>query len=143
MNKAPARLLVVDDEKLIRWSIGLRFERRGYEIHHAESGEDALRQLPDLCPSLMILDVRLPGIDGVATLTRAQEIQPGIPTIMMSAHSTADIIDQAMRIGARAFLVKPFSLELLEAAVDRLLWPDGERRPHNAGPILPSETQQP
>src|SRR5690242_22167 len=66
-----ARVLVVDDEKLIRWSVAERLQRGGYDVVSAESGEQALEMLAGLPPDLMLLDVRLPGIDGVQTLQRA------------------------------------------------------------------------
>ena len=67
MNATP-RILVVDDEKLIRWSVGERLQRDGYEVLSAESGEQALELVASSAPDVMLLDVRLPGIDGLATL---------------------------------------------------------------------------
>ena len=61
MTNTPARILVVDDEKLIRWSVGERLQRDGYEVLSAESGEEALEVLAAQPPDLMLLDVRLPG----------------------------------------------------------------------------------
>jgi DNA-binding NtrC family response regulator len=121
MNSAPARILVVDDEKLIRWSVGERLQRDGYEVASAESGEQALEMMADAAPDLMLLDVRLPGIDGLATLQRALEINPDLAVLMMSAHSTVDIAVQAMKYGAIDFLVKPFPFQSLDAAVQRAL----------------------
>jgi two-component system, NtrC family, response regulator AtoC len=116
----PASVLVVDDEKLIRWSIGSRLERRGYKVSTAETGEDALLKVASERPDLMLLDVRLPGIDGVTTLARALEIHPEMIVVMMSAHSTVDTAVGAMKLGATDFLVKPFPLETLDATVERV-----------------------
>ncbi len=69
----------------------------------------------------MLLDVRLPGIDGVTTLARALDIHPEIIVVMMSAHSTVDTAVGAMKLGATDFLVKPFPLEILDATVERVL----------------------
>ncbi len=123
-----ARILVVDDEKLIRWSVGERLQRDGYEVLSAESGEEALEVVAAQAPDLMILDVRLPGIDGLATLQRALELHPDIAVLMMSAHSTVDIAVQAMKHGAVDFLVKPFPFQALDAAVERALGTARTRR---------------
>ncbi|HEY6006475.1 MAG TPA: sigma-54 dependent transcriptional regulator [Anaeromyxobacter sp.] len=116
-----ARVLVVDDEKLIRWSVAERLQRGGYEVVSAESGEQALEMLAGMPPDLMLLDVRLPGIDGVQTLQRALTIHPDLAVLMMSAHSTVDIAVDAMKHGAVDFLVKPFPFQALDAAVERAI----------------------
>ncbi len=118
---ATARILVVDDEKLIRWSVGERLQRGGYDVLAAESGEQALDMVAANAPDLMLLDVRLPGIDGLTTLQRALAIQPDVPVLMMSAHSTVDVAVEAMKHGAVDFLVKPFPFQSLDAAVERAL----------------------
>jgi len=121
VTDTPASVLVVDDEKLIRWSIGSRLERRGYKVSTAETGEDALLKVASERPDLMLLDVRLPGIDGVTTLARALDVHPELIVVMMSAHSTVDTAVGAMKLGATDFLVKPFPLETLDATVERVL----------------------
>ena len=118
---ANPRILVVDDEKLIRWSVGERLQRDGYEVLSAESGEEALELVAANAPDLMLLDVRLPGIDGLATLQRALALHPDVSVLMMSAHSTVDIAVEAMKHGAVDFLVKPFPFQSLDAAVERAL----------------------
>ncbi len=118
---ATARILVVDDEKLIRWSVGERLQRDGYEVISAESGEQALELVAANAPDVMLLDVRLPGIDGLATLQRALALHPDVSVLMMSAHSTVDIAVEAMKHGAVDFLVKPFPFQSLDAAVQRAL----------------------
>ncbi len=121
MTNNPARILVVDDEKLIRWSVGERLQRGGYEVLSAESGEEALDVLAAQAPDLMLLDVRLPGIDGIETLQRSLAQSPDLAVLMMSAHSTVDIAVEAMKHGAIDFLVKPFPFQALDAAVERAL----------------------
>ena len=116
-----ARILVVDDEKLIRWSVGERLQRDGYEVLSAESGEQALDLVAANAPDVMLLDVRLPGIDGIATLQRALAVHPEMSVLMMSSHSTVDIAVEAMKHGAIDFLVKPFPFQSLDAAVQRAL----------------------
>jgi two-component system, NtrC family, response regulator AtoC len=124
----PARVLVVDDEKLIRWTVAERLQRDGYEVRSAESGEQALEMVASSPPDLMLLDVRLPGIDGVQTLQRALSLHPELAVLMMSAHSTVDIAVDAMKHGAVDFLVKPFPFQALDAAVERALATGRTRR---------------
>ena len=128
MTTSPARILVVDDEKLIRWSVGERLQRGGYEVVSAESGEEALELVAARPPDLMLLDVRLPGIDWLVTLQRALVHAPELAVIMMSAHSTVDIAVVAMKHGAIDFLVKPFPFQALDAAVERALTAARTRR---------------
>jgi len=140
MTNPAARVLVVDDEKLIRWSVAERLQRDGYEVLSAESGEQALELLAASPPDLMLLDVRLPGIDGVQTLQRALSIHPDVAVLMMSAHSTVDIAVEAMKHGAVDFLVKPFPFQVLDAAVERAIATARTRRQISA---LSSERRDP
>jgi DNA-binding NtrC family response regulator len=128
MSGSQTKILVVDDEKLIRWSSSERLQRDGYEVLAAESGEQALELVAQSTPDLMLLDVRLPGIDGLSTLQRALGLNPDLAVIMMSAHSTVDIAVEAMKIGAIDFLVKPFPFASLDAAVERALQSARTRR---------------
>jgi DNA-binding NtrC family response regulator len=128
MTANPAKILVVDDEKLIRWSVSERLQRDGYEVLAAESGEQALELVASSTPDLMLLDVRLPGLDGLTTLGRALGLHPDLAVIMMSAHSTVDIAVEAMKVGAIDFLVKPFPFQSLDAAVQRALQSARTRR---------------
>ncbi len=121
MTDRPARILVVDDEKLIRWSVSERLQRGGFDVVTAESGEQALDLIAATPPDLMLLDVRLPGIDGVETLQRALGLHPELAVLMMSAHSTVDVAVEAMKRGAIDFLVKPFPFQALDAAVERAI----------------------
>jgi len=128
MSPRHGRVLVVDDEKLIRWSISERLGRSGYEGVGAETGEQALELLAQQAPDVALLDVRLPGIDGTAVLRRALALRPGLVVVMMSAHSTVDVAVEAMKDGASDFLVKPFPLAQMDAAVERALATAATRR---------------
>jgi DNA-binding NtrC family response regulator len=121
-------VLVVDDDKLIRWSLSERLARRGYETKTADSGEDALGMVSATWPEVMLLDVRLTGMDGVQTLQRALAVNPELVVVMISAHGTVDTAVEAMKHGAVDFLEKPFALSLLDAAVERALASAATRR---------------
>jgi two-component system response regulator AtoC len=128
MTSKSARILVVDDEKLIRWSVSERLQRDGYQVVAAVSGEQALEFIAASPPDVMLLDVKLPGIDGVQTLRQALALHPELAVLMMSAHSTVDVAVEAMKHGAIDFLVKPFPLTALDAAVARALSTSRMRR---------------
>jgi DNA-binding NtrC family response regulator len=110
---------VVDDEKLIRWSLSERLSREGYQVASADSGEEALRQVSVAPVDVMLLDVRLTGIDGIETLKRALVQQPQMSVVMMSAHSTVEVAVEGMKHGAMDFLVKPFPFSTLDTVVKR------------------------
>jgi len=116
-------VLIVDDEEGIRESLSGIFEDEGYDIITARSGEEALKILKEQNMDLILLDVWLPGIDGVQTLKEIKDIKPDIPVIMISGHGNIDLAVKATRMGAYDFLEKPLSLEkvLLDAkrAIER------------------------
>ncbi len=115
------RILVVDDEKLIRWSLSTHLSRRGHDVQNAESGEEAVERVRAAHPDLMFLDVRLGGIDGIETLKRCLAIQPDLPVVMMSAHGTVGLAVEAMKLGATDFLLKPFPMQALDEMVTQAL----------------------
>ncbi|OGW44849.1 MAG: Fis family transcriptional regulator [Nitrospirae bacterium RBG_13_41_22] len=116
-------ILIVDDEEGIRESLSGIFEDEGYDVITARSGEEALKILKEQNMDLILLDVWLPGIDGVQTLKEIKDIKPDIPVIMISGHGNIDLAVKATRMGAYDFLEKPLSLEkvLLDAkrAIER------------------------
>jgi DNA-binding NtrC family response regulator len=116
-----AKILVVDDEHLIRWSLEQSLRKQGYEVLTAASGEDALRQLQEDLPDLMLLDIQLPGMDGLEVLTRAKEIDEDLIVIMVTALGVLETAVKAMRIGAHDYLNKPFNLDELAIIVRKAL----------------------
>ncbi len=104
-------ILVVDDEEGIRESLSGIFEDEGYAVLTAGSGEEALKVLKSQHPHVVLLDVWLPGMDGVDTLAKIKEIRPSLPVIMISGHGNVEIAVKATRTGAYDFLEKPLSLE--------------------------------
>lgn len=139
---ARARILVVDDEKLIRWSVGERLTRTGFEVVTLESAELAVAHLAENRPEIALFDVRLPGMDGVTLLSRALTLHPSLVVLMMSAHSTIDVAVQAMKDGALDFLVKPFPLSQLDVAVERALAVSASRRQLNESATQPLDERR-
>lgn len=110
------RFLVVDDDAAARRMLKLIFESHGFEIILAGSGEEALEALGRE-PQLVMLDVTMPGMDGLMTLKRIKEISPDLPVIMVSAHDDKEIVREALAVGAYDYVTKPFSVEYLETIV--------------------------
>ena len=122
------RALVVDDAESIRSYLASLLELKGFEVDTAEDGRKAVCLLEEgAAPDVVLLDVMMPGEDGLATLARMRELDPDVPIVMLSVVGTAATIVEAMRLGASDYLNKPFEEEELEASLMRLI--KREKRP--------------
>lgn len=106
-------VLIVDDEESIRSSLDGILQDEGYRTSVAASGEDALNLLREELPDLILLDIWMPGLDGIETLRRARDLAPDQLVIMMSGHGTIETAVKATKLGAFDFIEKPLSLEKL------------------------------
>lgn len=116
-----SRILIVDDEKNLRLTMTMCLEPLGYEIGTADNGEDALRQLDNQEFDLILLDIRLPGMDGLDVLRRVVKQHPDILIVMVSAHGTVESAVEAMKLGAVDFIQKPFTPHELRTIVQQVL----------------------
>jgi len=120
-NKATYRnktLLIVDDEPSMRSTLSEILVNEGYRVHCAGSGEEALDLCRTVLPQIVLMDVRMPGIDGVETFRRIRRHQEGVGVILMSAYSTESLKEVALEEGAIAFLPKPLDLQKVVALVE-------------------------
>lgn len=115
------RILITDDERNIRRTFGMVLRGEGFAVEEAESGEQALEIFGKQRVDCVILDVRLPGIDGLETLRRLRRVDPQLPVVMISGHGTITTAVEATREGAFDFLEKPCSRERLLLAVRNAL----------------------
>ncbi|MEZ5358214.1 MAG: PAS domain S-box protein [Candidatus Zixiibacteriota bacterium] len=116
------KVLIVDDDEVQREVSTKILQKLGYTTFAAESGEKALEFLAEQKPDLIILDMIMPeGIDGTTTFERAKQLYPDIKAIIVSGYSESDRVDQALKAGARAFVKKPLTMEMLAAAVRKAL----------------------
>jgi two-component system response regulator AtoC len=115
------RILVVDDEFLIRWSLQQDLGKAGYEVLAAESGEEALRMFESDTPDLVLLDIQLPGIDGIKVLEKIREQDVETPVIMITAYGMIESAVAAMRLGALDYISKPFNLDGVRMTVAKAL----------------------
>lgn len=116
-----SKILVVDDEHLIRWSLEQNLKKQGYEVVTAGTGEDALRHVREEQPDLVLLDIQLPGISGIDVLEKIKEHDEDIIVIMVTAHGGLDTAVNAMRLGAYDYISKPFNLDELSIVVRKAL----------------------
>jgi two-component system response regulator AtoC len=115
------RVLVIDDDPGVRDYMEALVSRQGYEVVAVADGEQALLSLETSQPDLVTLDVVLPGMDGLETLSELKKRLPEVPVVMLSGHGQARNIVEAMRLGASDFLRKPFEVEELELAFQKAL----------------------
>jgi CheY-like chemotaxis protein len=102
-------ILVVDDEKNIRLTLSQSLESLGFPIQTAVNGEEALQKLEEAEFGLLLLDLKMPGMDGMEVLHRVRDRWPTIPVIIITAHGTIEFAVDAMKLGAVDFIQKPFS----------------------------------
>src|SRR5215510_15048599 len=111
MNK---RVLIVDDEQNIRQMIRLTLETAGYEVAEAEEGIEAFAILGgDSRWNLVMLDYRLPVMEGTEVLRRIKVIAPSVPVVMMTAFASVELAVEAMKLGATDFIRKPMTPEVV------------------------------
>lgn len=115
-----AKILVVDDDRELRENIGEVLQEAGFEVVRAEDGESALERL-DSSVKLVLLDLIMPGMGGMATLSLLKQRQPGVRVIMLTAFATVENAVEAMRRGAEDYLTKPFKVGELLTAVRKCL----------------------
>ncbi len=112
-----SKILVVDDEAGIRNLLKRFFEAKGYQTILAGSGEEALALLEKEKPSLVLLDVSMPGMDGIQALKKIRDIDPNVGVVMITGLNDEHIAKRATEMGAYAYVVKPFDMKYLELVV--------------------------
>lgn len=113
------KILLVDDEDSIHLLYREELEDEGYEVHSALSGEEALAQLKVIMPDLVILDINMPGINGIDTLRQIKEINPSLPVILSSAYQ--EFKQDLATWASDEYIVKSSNMDELKAAVKKHL----------------------
>ncbi|WP_029921627.1 sigma-54-dependent transcriptional regulator [Nevskia soli] len=120
MSAIRQKILIVDDEEKMRRVLEIMLQRMGHQVGSAENGEDALQKLEDASYDLVISDLRMPGIDGAELLGRLREAGNDVPFIIVTAHGSIESAVAAMKNGANDYLLRPFDIETLKLALDRV-----------------------
>lgn len=113
------RVLIVDDEKLVRDFLGETLRRKNYDVTLAESGHKAFLLLKDNLFDLVITDMKMPDYTGIDILKKVKEISPGTVVVIITAFGSVENAVEAMRLGAFNYLIKPFSPDTIEAVIDK------------------------
>ena len=119
MDTAP--ILVVDDEPDMRAALSHALTRSGFSVEMADSGSEAVLKIKNNAISLVITDIKMPKMTGMQLLGTIKSISPRIPVIMITAFGTINNAVEAMQAGATDYILKPFSFEILEAAVKKAI----------------------
>ncbi len=115
------RLLIVDDQYGIRMLLGEVFAKEGFQTYLAATGEEALNIVKTEKPDLVLLDVKIPGMDGLDILKQIKQYDDSIKVMMMTAYGELNLMSEAMQKGAIAYFLKPFDINEIRASVKKEL----------------------
>src|SRR3989442_1776323 len=111
------RILVVDDEAPVREVLNEYFSSQGYTVDEASNGNDALGTIQRHRPDLVLLDIRMPGIDGVEVLRRIRKLDDALAIIMVTANEDVALARETLKLGAFDYVAKPFDYDYLDRTV--------------------------
>ncbi len=118
MLKIPTRVMVVDDEKDFNEMLRMSLEEMKYDVTSAHSGQECLEKLASTRMDVIILDIKMPGMDGIETLKEITSHYPLIETIMLTGHGSIDSAVEGMKLGAFDYLLKPADFDDLLVKVE-------------------------
>jgi len=136
---ARAQILVIDDEPLMRDFLEETLLRAGYGVETASDGTTGLGEVRSGAYDLIISDIRMPGVDGIALLEETKKTQPAMVVIMMTAYASVETAVHALKLGAADYIMKPFTPEKVERVVETAL---NELKLENVNRYLRSEIEQ-
>lgn len=115
----PLRVLIVEDEALIRWSIAETLAQRGHEVLEATTAKAAVEALAGAANAIdvVLLDLRLPDSSDLGLLTTVRRLRPGCAVVVITAHSTPEVVRAALALGAHSVVSKPFDMRAIESYV--------------------------
>ncbi len=113
------RVLIVDDEAGMRHSLQRLLGPAGYEVSTARSGAEALALVKETPFDVIVLDIQMPGLSGLDTLSRLREIDPKLPVVLITAYGTSEAAMQAIELGAYDYFLKPFDVGAFKEVIDR------------------------
>ena len=119
--QVPVNILVCDDEPLIRWALREHLDGLGHKVYEAENGKQCMERIEEFSPDLLITDLRMPKMGGLEVLRHLREAGNPLPVIVLTAFEAIDSAIEATRLGAHAYLSKPFDLREVEVAMDKAL----------------------
>ncbi len=115
------KILIIDDEEQLCWALEKGLRQEGYQVITSTRGKEGLELIRNELPSLVILDLKMPEMDGLEVLVKAKDLIPKLPVIMITAHGSIDTAIEAMKLGAIDYISKPFDLNELKLIVKQAL----------------------
>lgn len=115
------RILIVDDEDNVRRMLSTAFALQGYETHCANNGRTAIQLFADISPDTVLMDIRMPEMDGINALKEIRRRDNRTPVILMTAYAEVETAVEALRCGAFDYVIKPFDLDELNLIIQRAL----------------------
>jgi DNA-binding NtrC family response regulator len=134
------RILIVDDEEDLISTMAERLELRGFQVETATTGEDALRLVGDHVFSVIILDVKMPGIGGLELMTRIKQERPKLPFILFTGHGSLADAQRGTEEGASAYLLKPIKIDEMISTIRNAIGGNKGQAPpaeNSSGPSPP------
>ena len=122
----PRRILVVDDDPDVQQVLRRFLGEDDYEVSTVDDGDSAMRRLQREPPDLVLLDLDMPGLNGLEVLRRISVAGIDVAVIVLSGHSDEKAFELAIELGAKSYLRKPIDFKMLEATIDRYLGQDEE-----------------
>jgi len=116
-----SKILVVDDAAFMRMRCTKMLSDAGFEVAEAGDGNEALKKYKELKPDAVLLDITMPELDGMATLKELIKMDPGARVAMVTAMGQQSMVMEALKTGARDFIVKPFEADRVLAAVKKIM----------------------
>ncbi len=116
-----AKILVVDDAEFLRVRISKMLSSEGHDILEAENGVKAVETYQSTKPDMVLMDITMPEMDGLAALREIKKIDPAAKVVMLTALGQESVVLEAIKAGARDFVVKPFEKERVLSAVAKLI----------------------
>jgi len=130
MGAKKRKILIVEDEAVVRESLRDWLVEDGYDVEVAEDGEEALKKIKEEEFGVIVLDLRLPGVDGLQVFEEAKELRPETKGVVVTAYPSKDTLEKAKRLGLLDYLPKPFKVEDLERIIGGALGElEGEKTP--------------
>ncbi len=120
-NGPMTKILVIDDDALVRGLLVAVLEEKGYEVILADNSRVGLMLCHQRTPDAVVLDLNMPGLDGLSILRQLRILHPTLPVVVFSGHSTQEIEEEMLNEGATACIQKAFSLDLLGSALREVL----------------------
>jgi DNA-binding NtrC family response regulator len=117
-------IVVCDDEELIRWSLTEHLKGEGYSVIAVANGKECVDAVREQAPGLVLMDLKMPVMDGLTALQKIREGGSDVPVVMITAHGAVDSAIEATRLGASAYLSKPFDLREISLCVEKTLHED-------------------